>query len=106
MIELFKGEEIVEEKLNKGKEFVVDKLQIPREIVFDVPRIVVTGNSEITIENHKGIITFDKKTIKINSKLGPIKIVGENFEILFIGGSTITISGKFSGIEYEGGNND
>lgn len=96
----------MEDKLNKGREFVVDKLQIPREIVFDVPRVVVTGNTEITIENHKGIISFDKEIIKINSKLGPIKIVGEDFEILFIGGSTITVSGKFKGIEYDGGKND
>ncbi|MDZ4941442.1 sporulation protein YqfC, partial [Clostridium perfringens] len=30
-----------------------------------------------------------------------INIEGENFEILYIGDSTITISGKFKSISYE-----
>lgn len=95
----------MEEKLNKGKDFVVERLQMPKEVVYDIPRIVITGNSEITIENHKGIITFDKTVVKINSKLGPIAIIGEGFEILFIAGSTITVSGKFKSVEYSGGAN-
>ncbi|MGL4774073.1 MAG: sporulation protein YqfC [Clostridium sp.] len=96
----------MEEKINKGKEFVADKLQMPREVIFDIPRIVITGNEEITIEHHKGIITFDKENIRVNSKLGPIKVSGKNFEILFIGSTSITVSGKFKAIEYEGVHHD
>ncbi|MGL5149614.1 MAG: sporulation protein YqfC [Clostridium sp.] len=89
-------------KLNKGREFFVDKLQMPKEVVYDIPRIVLVGLDEITIEHHKGIITFGKDSLRINSKLGPIKVTGSNFEILFIGETTITISGKIKSIEYEG----
>ncbi|MCJ7690472.1 MAG: sporulation protein YqfC, partial [Clostridiaceae bacterium] len=31
----------------------------------------------------------------------PISIHGKNFRILFIGGNTITLSGKFKSIVYE-----
>ena len=39
--------------------------------------------------------------IKINTKVKVINIQGDNFEILYIGDSTITISGKFKLISYE-----
>ena len=91
----------MEEKLNKGREILVDKLDLPAEIVMDIPKIIITGNKEITIENHKGISSFEKNLIKVNSKVGNINIEGSDFEILYIGGSTISITGKFKTIIYE-----
>ena len=49
----------MEEKLNKGREILVDKFDLPAEIVMDIPKIIITGNKEITIENHKGISSFE-----------------------------------------------
>ena len=56
----------------------------------------------ITVENHKGIIAFERNMVKINSRIGPIIIKGEKFEILFIGETSMTINGIFKGISYEG----
>ena len=91
----------MEEKLNKGREILVDKFDLPAEIVMDIPKIIITGNKEIIIENHKGISNFEKNLIKVNSKVGNINIEGSDFEILYIGGSTISITGKFKTIIYE-----
>ncbi|MFR2299238.1 MAG: YabP/YqfC family sporulation protein, partial [Clostridium paraputrificum] len=57
----------MEEKINKGREMLVDKFDLPAEIVMDIPKIIITGNKEITIENHKGISNFEKNLIKVNS---------------------------------------
>lgn len=91
----------MEKKIDKGREVLVEKFDLPAEIVMDVPKITVTGKKEITIENHKGILTFEKELVKINSKIGNILVTGSNFEILYIGGSTIVISGIFKSIIYE-----
>jgi sporulation protein YqfC len=92
----------VEEKLYRTREAIAQHLELPRDVVLNVPKITITGDSEITIENHKGIILFEDKQIKVNSRVGLISIYGSNFEILFIGGSTLTISGKFKSVAYEG----
>lgn len=92
----------MEDKIRQGKEVISEKLNIPRELSLDVPKIIVIGYSDITIENHKGIIAFDVNEIKINSRVGAIKIQGSNFEILYIGGDTISIRGSFKAIVYEG----
>lgn len=93
---------LVEEKLNKSREFIIEKFDLPKDVILDVPKILVIGKQEITIENHKGIIAFERNLIKVNSRFGPITINGDDFEILYIGSSTTTISGKFKSIVYEG----
>ena len=89
------------EKLSKKRTILIEKLDLPKDVVLDMPKIIVIGKEEVTIENHKGILTFNEDEIRINSKLGPISIKGEGFEILYIATSTITISGKFASISYE-----
>lgn len=87
-------------KINRGKEKLADMFELPRDVIMDLPKITIIGESEVTIENHKGIDVFESELIKIRTKLKTIVIKGERFEILYIGGSTVTISGKFKSISY------
>ena len=93
--------ENVREKVQEKKEKILNKLDFPTDISLDLPKIIVVGNREITIENHKGIISFESNIVKINSRVGAISVQGRDFEILFIGETTITIRGVFIGISYE-----
>ncbi|GAB6169643.1 sporulation protein YqfC [Clostridium carnis] len=92
----------MQEKFNRSKEVLSEKLDLPKDVLLNLPKITILGDGEITIENHKGIIAFERSMIKVNTKNIPITIFGENFEILYIGESTIAISGKFKSIAYEG----
>ena len=90
----------MEGKFKKGKEVLVEKLELPKDVILDIPKIIVMGRNEITIENHKGIQIFEKNKIKINTNMSPIEIKGNSFEILYIASATITIKGYFDSIEY------
>ena len=92
----------MENKFNRGKEVLIEKLDLPKDVLLDVPKIIVTGRNEVTIENHKGIMVFERDKIKINTNMSPIEIKGSEFEILYIDASTITIKGYFNSIEYVG----
>lgn len=92
----------MEDKVYRTKQNIAEKLDLPRDIILNMPKITVTGGNEIVIENHKGVVLFGENQVKINSGVGLISIHGERFEILFMGGSTITIGGKFKSIVYEG----
>ncbi|MCI6693517.1 MULTISPECIES: sporulation protein YqfC [unclassified Clostridium] len=91
----------MKEKIERTREILSEKFDLPKDVTMNLPKITIIGNSEITIENHKGIILFERSIIKINTKDKIINIEGENFEILYIGESTITISGNFKLISYE-----
>ena len=92
----------MENKFNRGKEVLSEKLDLPKDVLLDVPKIIVTGRNEVTIENHKGIMVFERDKIKINTNMSPIEIKGSDFEILYIAASTISIKGYFNSIEYVG----
>jgi sporulation protein YqfC len=91
----------MEGKLAKTREGIANSLDLPRDVVLNIPKITIIGSNEITIENHKGIILFKDNHVKVNSNVGLISIFGNEFSILFIGGSTLTISGKFLSVVYE-----
>lgn len=91
----------MEGKIYKTKNDLAEKLDLPRDIVMDFPKIIITGDNEIIIENHKGIVVFDERQVKIKSRVGLVCIYGKDFEIPFLGGSTITLKGKFKSIVYE-----
>ena len=56
----------MENKINRGKEVLIEKLDLPKDVLLDVPKIIVIGRNEVTIENHKGIMLFEREKIKIN----------------------------------------
>ncbi|MCF0149044.1 MAG: sporulation protein YqfC [Clostridium sp.] len=91
----------MKERIEKTREILAEKLDLPKDVMLNLPKITIIGDSEITIENHKGIILFERSIIKINTKVEIVNIEGADFEILYIGDSTITISGKFKSISYE-----
>lgn len=101
MIEIL-WERVCEVKGNllEKKEKLLEKIDLPKEVMLDLPKITVIGDREISIENHKGIESFDNDYIKIKTKKGVVKVEGNNLEILYIADETIVVSGKFLGISY------
>ena len=70
-------------KLQKSskKEKLANFLDLPKEIILDYPHITLVGKSEISIENHKGLILYTNSCIHINTTCGVLKIEGKNFLI-------------------------
>lgn len=88
------------EKEQRFKEKFTEMLALPKEIVLDMPKITMLGNSQIIIENYKGIIEYDSERIRINTARGLIKIFGQNLEINTITNEEVLITGKVSNVEF------
>lgn len=76
-----------------------EALELPIDIMMDLPKLTVVGNMEASLLNHKGIIEYTKEIIRINTKSGVFKIVGENLEIKTIFSEEIIIIGLIENIE-------
>ena len=70
----------MEDKLYRTKQSIVDKLDLPRDIILNMPKITITGDNEIIIENHKGVVLFEENQVKINSGVGLISIYGRDLK--------------------------
>jgi len=89
------------DKLERVKEKVIYGLDLPVDVALNLPKVTAVARKEVTVENHKGIIKFNADELVINTSLGALTILGKDFEIIFVGGTTITLSGHFRSMVYE-----
>lgn len=83
------------------KQKISDALDLPRDLILNLPRVVITGKIAVFIENHKGIIEYDSRLVKINTPIGIVCVKGESLLIKTIIADEITIEGEIMAIEFE-----
>ena len=84
----------MEGKFKKGKEVLVEKLELPKDVILDIPKIIVMGRNEITIENHKGIIEYSPNNIRIGIESGVLCIEGADLFLNVMDHDMVVISGR------------
>jgi len=77
-----------------------EKLDLPADIVMDLPRITMVGQIHIYVENHRGLLTFSDKEIRLLLKQGQLLVRGEKFVIKTILPEEILLEGKISQVIY------
>ena len=88
----------------KIKDKLADVAGLPKDVLLGVPIITVTGQSEASIENYRGIIEYTDKIIRIQTKVGKIHINGRNLQIDHYTNDEMKITGYIGTIEFhEGG---
>lgn len=75
-------------------------MDLPRELIFNLPRIILTSNEEIYIENYRGIVNYSETEIQLNTTKMPIKITGNGLTIFQIASEEITVRGNIKSIEF------
>ncbi len=62
-------------------ENLVNALELPKDVLLGLPLLSVSGNSELHIDNHLGILSYQPEAIVVKTKRGPIRIEGEHLVI-------------------------
>ena len=78
-----------------------DMLEIPKEVYSNEPKMIITGFSEIIIENYKGILEYEDYFVKISTYIGSININGMNLDLEKLNGDNIKIKGKIESFDME-----
>ena len=79
------------DKKEKMRRCVADVLDLPTDLTCHLPRIVLSGDSEMLLENHGGILHYDDTSIRVAYRGGILEITGEDltfadFEARNVGG--------------------
>lgn len=82
------------------KEQLTSALDIPREVVLDVPITMLTGNTEISVENFGGIIEYSPQKIRLNTRSGVVVIDGIELEAKSMTKEVITIKGTIISVAF------
>lgn len=82
----------------KIKQQLSDVLEIPDDIMLDLPKITIIGDGQVSIENHKGIISYSTESIKISVSTGEIEVKGKELVLRNILPEAINIDGKIKSV--------
>lgn len=87
-------------KVNIGN-WLLDTLDLPGSSLGSTPRVTVTGNSSVMIENHRGLIEYSRERIAVNGGKGIVSVRGDALELEAMTDSEMLISGRIFSIELE-----
>ena len=90
-----------EKEKKKLRELVCGSLSLPGDMLLDLPRITLSGNRELEIENYKNVLEYLDTSIQLNCKDYIIKISGCRLAILSITDEAITIRGSIAQITFQ-----
>ena len=88
--------------MKKGiSEFTAEKLDIEKDILMNIPRLIISGNRQLTIENYHSITEYSSEVIKIKTPDYILKIEGADLKLSYISREDLQISGIFAQILFE-----
>uniref|UniRef100_A0A7C2ICL3 Sporulation protein YqfC n=1 Tax=Ammonifex degensii TaxID=42838 RepID=A0A7C2ICL3_9THEO len=75
-------------------------LELPGEVAFDLPKIIITGNLQVLIENHRGIVAYDQEMVRVLVEAGEVTVSGRNLVIRSIVPEEIVIEGEIREVSF------
>lgn len=78
---------------------LIDLLDLPPDVVLDLPKLTLTGDCQVALENHRGIIEYTPETVRLTTNRGEVRIHGIGLVIKSIAKEEILLAGRISGIE-------
>jgi len=79
---------------------LVSLLELPGDAMLDVARIILVGDMELVVENHRGLVAFTPNRVALTTPEGLLAIDGEELKIAAISPEQVILLGKIRGVAY------
>ena len=80
-------------------ERTAEALDLPGDVLAGLPHIELTGNRELRMENHKGILAYGEEEIRISGGKLEITVRGRELELRAMNAGQLFITGTIQGVE-------
>lgn len=78
---------------------ITELLDLPAEVVPGVPRLTMSGGSEVLVENHGGLRSYTRNLIEVRGRNMILQIRGEDLELAAMTKADIVIRGIIVAVE-------
>ena len=82
------------------RNWMANKMDLPQDVMMDLPRITMIGQIHVYVENHRGLLSFTDKELRLLLKQGQLLIKGKGFVIKTILPDEILLQGKIDQVIY------
>lgn len=79
---------------------VAGLFDLPRDIALNLPKVVIIGNVQVLVENHRGIIEYTPEKVRISVSRGELEITGSQLVLRNILTDEITLEGKIQAVTF------
>ncbi|MFD0672069.1 sporulation protein YqfC [Cohnella sp. GCM10027633] len=86
----------VSRKLRKWTATILD---LPQDVALDLPRITMIGGLQLTVENHRGVLHFSPRSLRLAMDRGEMEVTGEDLIIRNIGAEEVFVEGTILGVQ-------
>jgi sporulation protein YqfC len=84
----------------KVRRWMTEKMDLPQDVMMDLPRMTMIGQIHIYIENHRGLLAFSDRELRLLLKQGQLLVKGKGFVIKTILPEEILLEGKIDQVIY------
>ncbi len=85
-------------RFSRMQSMFADALEVPEEIALDLPRVTLLGNISLEVENHKGIISYSAKEVRLRVNDGYLIARGNNFKLRSIRKTDVSLEGEINNL--------
>ena len=90
----------MEEKRRQGLlEKTARVFDLPVDALAGLPRLELVGDTELRMENHRGILSYGTQEIHISGGAFGVRVRGEELELRTMNSLELLITGNIQGIE-------
>lgn len=79
---------------------MVESLKLPKDSLLGASIVTITGNTEVFVENYKGILEYSGETILLQGKNCKIELTGKRLNIVYYTNEDMKISGIIYNVRY------
>lgn len=90
----------MKKRITRIKEKATHMLELPAEVTLDLPKIVITGNTSLIIENHKGIVEYQPNRVRIATNAGLLVLDGKGLSVTDVGKEIILVLGELFNLQF------
>ena len=79
---------------------IAEAADIPKDVALGAPVLVLTGRTELTIENYMGILEYTEEYVRIRCRGGEIRVDGKKLLIEYYTNLDMKITGWISSVAF------
>ena len=81
-------------------DLAAERLEIPAFGLHGLPRLTLTGDRELLVEQHRGLTRYSAGEITIALQKGSVRLTGKNLRLVAMDKEAILIGGEIRCLEY------
>ena len=82
-------------------EKTAEVFDVPGDVLAGLPRVELTGDRELRMENHRGILSYGTEEIHISGGRLVVKVRGEGLELKSMNARELLLTGAIRAVELE-----